>query len=126
MGLRRILIPINIIVGAKHDRRYFIACKQQFITVMLRPYNKMTFEDEFMAFYVMLIKVNEDEHGVTYNFGIDSEHLGKIHLDKHQGIFQEIEAIGSDNYQDILLRAEVKLRQHWKAGNLPDRTCWAS
>jgi hypothetical protein len=27
----------------------------------------------------MLIKVNEDEQGVTYNFGSDSEHLGKIY-----------------------------------------------
>ena len=90
------------------------------------PYSKMTFEDGFMAFYVILIKVNEDEQGVTYKFGSDSEHLGKIYLDKHQGSFQEIEAIESEKYQDILVRAEVKLRQHWKAGNFPDRTCWAS
>ena len=44
---------------------------------------KLYLEECFMAFYVMLIKVNEDEQGVTYNFGSDSEHLGKIHLDKH-------------------------------------------
>lgn len=41
-----------------------------------------------MAFYVMLIKVNEDDRGVTYQFGSESEHLGEIYLDKHQGIFQ--------------------------------------
>ena len=87
---------------------------------------KLYLEECFMAFYVMLIKVNEDEQGVTYSFGSDSEHLGKIHLDKHQGTIQEIEPINSENYQHLLVRAEVKLRQHWKAGNFPDHTCWAS
>ncbi|MEA5617146.1 hypothetical protein VB711_04740 [Cronbergia sp. UHCC 0137] len=45
-----------------------------------------------MAFYVMLVKVNEDNQGVTCNFGTDPEHLGKVHLDKHNGKIQEIEA----------------------------------
>jgi len=74
----------------------------------------------------MLIKLNEDEQGVTYNFGSDSEHLGKIHLDKHNGILREIEAINSENSQHLLARAGIKLRQHWKTGNFRDRTCWAS
>jgi hypothetical protein len=79
-----------------------------------------------MAFYVMLIKVNEDDQGVTYNFGTDPEHLGKIRLDKHDGKIQELDAVNSENYQHILTRAMVKLRQHWKAGTFPDHTCWAS
>ncbi len=79
-----------------------------------------------MAFYVMLIKVNEDEQGVTYNFGSEPEHLGKIHLDKNNGTIKEIESINSANYKHILARAGVKLRQHWKAGNFPDHTCWGS
>jgi hypothetical protein len=79
-----------------------------------------------MAFYVMLIKVNEDEQGVTYNFGSDSEHLGKIHLDKNNGSIEEIEPINSENSQHILTRAGVKLRQHWKSGIFPEHSCWAS
>lgn len=79
-----------------------------------------------MAFYVMLVKVNEDDQGVTYNFGTDPEHLGKVHLDKDNGKIQEIEAINIENYQHIFTRAVIKLRQHWKAGNFPDHTCWAS
>lgn len=79
-----------------------------------------------MAFYVMLVKVNEDEQGVTYNFGTDPEHLGKVYLDKHDGKIQEIEAINIENYQHIFTRAVIKLHQHWKSGNFPDHTCWAS
>ena len=79
-----------------------------------------------MAFYVMLIKVNEDEQGVTYHFGSNSEHLGKVHLDKQNGTIQEIETINSENYQHLLTRAGVKLRQHWKSGNFPEHSCWAS
>ena len=67
-----------------------------------------------------------DEQGVIYNFGSDSEHLGKIHLNKDNGKIKEIEPINSENYQHILARAGVKLRQHWKKGNFPDHTCWAS
>ena len=55
-----------------------------------------------MAFYVMLIKVNEDDQGVTYNFGSDPEHLGKIRLDKYDGKIQEVEAVNSENYHHIL------------------------
>jgi hypothetical protein len=74
----------------------------------------------------MLIKVNEDEQGVTYNLGSDSEHLGKIHLDKNNGSIEEIEPINNENYQHLLTRAGVKLRQHWKSGIFPEHSCWAS
>lgn len=79
-----------------------------------------------MGFYVMLVKINEDEQGVIYNFGSDSEHLGKIYLNKKNGKIKEIEPINNENYQHILARAGVKLRQYWKTGNFPLHTCWAS
>lgn len=79
-----------------------------------------------MAFYVMLTKVNEDEEGVIYNFGSDSQHIGKIHLDKHNGIVKEIDDIDNENHQHTFVRAGIKLRQHWKSGYFPERTCWAS
>ena len=79
-----------------------------------------------MAFYIMLVKESEDEQGVIYNLGDDPEHFGKIHLDKSNGMIKEIKGIPNQHSDLMLTRAGVKLRQHWKMGDFPDRTCWAS
>ena len=79
-----------------------------------------------MAFYINLIKLNEDEQGVTYQFGNGSENLGKIYVNKANGNLEELELEKHENYHHYLVRAEVKLHQHWKVGDFPCESCWAS
>lgn len=83
-------------------------------------------EELVMAFYIKLMKLDEDEQGVTYQFGNGSENLGKIYLNKANGNLKELELEKHENYHHYLVRAEVKLHQHWKAGNFPYESCWAS
>lgn len=65
-----------------------------------------------MAFYIFLVKESEDQTGVTYSFGTDLEHAGKLHLDKTSGMIEEIVSIPAPDTDVILKRAAVKLRQH--------------
>jgi hypothetical protein len=79
-----------------------------------------------MAFYIMLVKESEDEQGVVYQFASDFDHLGKIYLDKSNGEIKKIQQLSDQQSEHLFTRAGVKLRQHWKAGFFPDKTCWAS
>ncbi|PSF32483.1 hypothetical protein C7H19_21550 [Aphanothece hegewaldii CCALA 016] len=75
-----------------------------------------------MAFYITLTKESEDEQGVIYQYESAPEYLGKIYFDKSHGTIKKIQSIP----EHLLVRAEIKLRQHWQKGHFPDKTCWAS
>ncbi|MBD2690306.1 hypothetical protein [Anabaena catenula] len=79
-----------------------------------------------MAFYVLILKDKEDETGVTYRFGPNEEHLGSLWLDKSSGEVKELQETPAQNSQALFQRAAVKVRQHWKKGSFPEKTCWAS
>ncbi|MEH1841369.1 MAG: hypothetical protein V7L20_22090 [Nostoc sp.] len=79
-----------------------------------------------MAFYVLILKDKEDENGVTYRFGPNEEHLGSLWLDKSSGEVKELQKIPVHNSQAFFQGAAVKVRQHWKKGLFPEKTCWAS
>lgn len=79
-----------------------------------------------MAFYVLLLKEKEDNIGVVYRFGPDENDLGLLWLDKSNGVVKELKQTSVNNSEAFFQRAAVKVRQHWKAGNFPEKTCWAS
>lgn len=79
-----------------------------------------------MAFYILLNKEYEDELIAIYQFIASSERSGRLLLDKVSGEVKELNSISSVNSKAYFTRAAVKIRQHWKTGNLPDKTCWAS
>ncbi|MBD1926935.1 hypothetical protein H6F74_11840 [Trichocoleus sp. FACHB-90] len=79
-----------------------------------------------MAFYVSLWKESEDDTSVVYCFGIHEKLFGKLWLDKTSGVVKEIESVPSDNSKALFPRAAVKIRQHWREGKFPEKTCWAS
>jgi hypothetical protein len=79
-----------------------------------------------MAFYVLILKDKEDENGVTYRFGPNEHHLGSLWLDKSNGEVEELEKIPTNNSQAFFQGAAVKVRQHWRKGFFPEKTCWAS
>ncbi|MCL1465557.1 hypothetical protein [Argonema galeatum] len=79
-----------------------------------------------MAFYVLLWKEKEDDTSVVYCFGPHEKLFGKLWLDKTNGVVKEIEPVPTNNSDALFPRAAVKIRQHWKQGNFPEKTCWAS
>jgi hypothetical protein len=79
-----------------------------------------------MAFYILLVKESEDEQTVVYRFGPNEEKLGCLLLDKTSGMVKELEPVPTSTSEVLFPRAAVKLRQHWKEGNFPEKSCWAS
>ena len=79
-----------------------------------------------MAFYVLLWKEKEDDTSVVYCFSPDEKLFGRLWLDKSNGEIKEIEPVPINNSQAVFVRAAIKIRQHWKQGNFPEKTCWAS
>ena len=96
-----------------------------------------------MAFYIEVLKDGpEDENFVyyVYQFSIpDSEYKsasgktrytlkvvsGKLKIDKKNGDVHTIEFAESDNGM-YAQRASWALIRHWKEGEFPEKTCWAS
>jgi hypothetical protein len=79
-----------------------------------------------MAFYVLLLKEKEDNIGVVYHFGSHENDMGLLWLDKSSGVVKELKQTSVNNSEAFFQRAAVKIRQHWKAGDFPEKTCWAS
>jgi hypothetical protein len=79
-----------------------------------------------MAFYVLILKKQEDESGVTYLFGPQEDSFGTLWLDKSNGEVKELKETPTQNSQAFFQRASVKVRQCWKKGEFPEKTCWAS
>ncbi|HEY2566590.1 MAG TPA: hypothetical protein VGH95_02615 [Candidatus Aquirickettsiella sp.] len=96
-----------------------------------------------MAFCIEVIKTGqEDEHFVyyTYQFTVAGDQYrsasgklrykskivrGKLKIDKRNGDVHTLELAEGDNgmYAE---RAGWALMRHWKLGEYPDKTCWAS
>lgn len=96
-----------------------------------------------MAFYIEVFKTgHEDENYIyyTYQFSIPGEEYksasgktrykskevsGKLKIDKKNGNVHTIELAEGDNGM-YAQRASWALMKHWKLGEFPDKTCWAS
>lgn len=96
-----------------------------------------------MAFYIDLYKTDqEDDHFVyyTYQFSIQGDEYksasgkiryklkevaGKLKIDKKNGDVYTLELAESDNGM-YAQRASWALIKHWKDGEFPEKTCWAS
>lgn len=96
-----------------------------------------------MAFYIEVIKISqEDEHFVyyTYQFTVAGDQYrsasgkirykskvvsGKLKIDKRNGDVHTLELAESDNGMRAQLSAWTLIK-HWKKGEFPDKTCWAS
>ena len=79
-----------------------------------------------MAFYVILLKERETLERAVYLFGINERQLGRLEISKDNGSVQQLNPAPTDHSLALFTRASVKIYKHWKAGNLPDKTEWAS
>lgn len=79
-----------------------------------------------MAFYVLLMKEQENEREVVYKHGPRETSLGRIMLNKCDGSVTELEPAPAGDSEHLFMCAAVKLRQHWRDGASPQWSCWAS
>ncbi len=79
-----------------------------------------------MAFYVLILKKQEDDDKVVYRFGPDEQNLGILKLSKKDGEIEEIIQVPVDNSSAFFTRAATKVYRHWKQGEFPQKTMWAS
>jgi hypothetical protein len=79
-----------------------------------------------MAIYISIRKVKEDATFVEYVFGTSDNELGRMKLSKSSGAVQLIQPAPNDREERLFRRAAHKIETHWKKGELPGETCWAS
>ena len=79
-----------------------------------------------MAFYIMILKQKEDLEKAIYSFGPNEEKLGCLQLNKIDGKIEEVRQVPVENPSAFFNRAAIKLYCHWKNGELPEKTIWAS
>ena len=80
-----------------------------------------------MAVYIPIRKVREDEAMVEYRFADDEEkRWGRLSVDKRSGEVTIIEPAPGDESKFLSGCAARRVFLHWKEGEFPDKTCWAS
>ncbi|OBZ13598.1 hypothetical protein [Bacillus sp. FJAT-26390] len=83
-----------------------------------------------MAIYVMLVKEEENDTHVIYQFGPEEDKLGKVKLDKRTGDFEELLPVPNISRESnfYLFRAVSRLQKILKENNgvFPDTTSFAS
>ncbi len=94
-----------------------------------------------MAVYIPISKVSEDDVRVVYEYskdvyGPDESRPGRrkivrtliamCAIDKANGYVTHVDDNGWATGSRCFLHVRRKLTVHWKAGEFPDRTCWAS
>lgn len=79
-----------------------------------------------MAFYITIQKIRETSSSVDYEFFDEQIGKGQLQLSKVSGDIREVLHAPGDNSGRRFQRAAMKVVQHWKIGELPEQTCWAS
>lgn len=79
-----------------------------------------------MAFYITIKKISETSDAVIYEYFDDQSSTGRLQLTKETGDVTELLHASGDNSGRKFQRAAMKVVQHWRVGQFPDETCWAS
>ncbi|HEV2614177.1 MAG TPA: hypothetical protein VGV92_05660 [Gammaproteobacteria bacterium] len=79
-----------------------------------------------MAFYIVINKLSEGDEFAYYEYGDSGKKFGKLKISKLTGDVALIELAESDEQELKAERASWSLIKHWKKGEYPDKTFWAS
>lgn len=79
-----------------------------------------------MAFYIGLDKIEHAHEYVKYKYYDSVNNVGIIEFNFVSDKFREIQAAPNDLNGYMFERAAMKIIKHWKSGEFPDKTCWAS
>lgn len=79
-----------------------------------------------MGLLIDIKKVGESNEEAFYFFWTPEGDEGKVSINKNNGDIKVIEEPTKDIHQSLTTRVGAKLRQHWKNGEFPEVTMWAS
>lgn len=79
-----------------------------------------------MAFYIDIEKISETVDETIYEFSDTQAGKGQLRIDKASGNVTEVIPAPGDSQGHRFQRAAVKVLRHWKDGQFPNKTCWAS
>lgn len=82
-----------------------------------------------MAVYIKIKKIKENDFSVIYEFdsGIkDCVDKGAIEINKISGDCIDITPMPGDTNNTLAKYAYRAILRHWKKGEFPEETCWAS
>lgn len=78
-----------------------------------------------MGFGVVdILKIAASDARVTYAYEHEGER-GQFSIDRETGEFDDVRQELPDGKRSALLMAQHKIRQHWRAGELPEKAIWA-
>lgn len=79
-----------------------------------------------MGLLIDIKKNSENTEEAVYSFFIDSKYTGKVSIQKKSGECHILEEPEYDKESKLAMRVLRILVRHWKKGEFPDITCWAS
>jgi hypothetical protein len=79
-----------------------------------------------MGTYVLIRKVSETDLDAVYEFGPNELEVGRFRINKGNGEVELLQPVPKERAEFYFQRAMVKILQHFKLGEMPDRTCFAS
>ncbi|MFM8454104.1 MAG: hypothetical protein ACKOAD_03870 [Gammaproteobacteria bacterium] len=79
-----------------------------------------------MAFYIDLDKLEHTNEYVRYKFYDMPDNVGIIEFNFLKEEFKEILPAPNDPSHVFFDRAAMKIIKHWRTGEFPEKTCWAS
>lgn len=79
-----------------------------------------------MGMLIDIKKTEEDNIKAFYSFSTPEGDFGKVAIDKKTGECFVIEEPEWDKESKLAVRVGIKLVQHWKKGEYPNMTMWAS
>ena len=76
--------------------------------------------------YIAIRLLNKDQDWADYAYGEDESVMGRLRLDLKTGDSTVIQPHPEDRTEGMFQRAARKLLLHWRAGETPESTCWAT
>lgn len=79
-----------------------------------------------MAIYVEIRKEAETEQGFSYRYVAPDGSIGRLEIDQLNGNTKLLTIASGEKDAHFYALAARKLHKHFKAGEFPSETCWAS
>ena len=76
--------------------------------------------------YILIHRKEDSSSHAEYVFGENEDAVGRLRLSKETGEVTLLEAAPGDTHLGMFQRAARKLTVHWRAGETPEKTCWAT
>lgn len=79
-----------------------------------------------LGLQISIRKVADDGNIAEYSYGTRGNDEGRVRLRRETGDVVLVRPSSDDANGLLFQRVAAKLRKHWRAGEVPDSTWWAS